>query len=156
MGQVTNKQIQIFRDIAGVILRHSTERDTKYYYAVSSVFKRTTSLMEDYLDDIENLKRDLAMVSGEGKEKGKLLRDSKGGYEYTKEDSSKLQKRLRELTNKKIEIKTHFVSSHEMPNDLTLEYTGADGNFYILSDFEVRSALEEFVIEPQQLIEDDD
>jgi hypothetical protein len=151
--QLSNKQIAQFKRVADVILKFSPERHSRLYFAVEKMNKRCDTHVENYADQEADLRRQFAMTSTDPKEKGKLLRDDRNQYQYTAEGEGNLHKKLRELANKKIEIKSHLLNEEDIPEDLTLDYEGNDGNSYTLSHFDVKTALAGFVL---PLIEEDD
>ena len=147
MNEVSKKQLRTFRNVAILFLRNFHVKDSKIYFAVQKVFKKTTSQDEEYSDEIESIKRDHAITSTDPKDKGRILRDERNAYQYTIDNERKVQHELRVLSNKKLNIDTHFVDKDEIPLDISFEYLGGDGNTYVMSDYDVRSAFEGVVIE---------
>jgi hypothetical protein len=144
--KITNKRVAVFRDVAAAYLKNSSKK-TKVYHAAAKLIKSTTKVAEDYADD-QTDKR-VTLASTEEKDKKKVLIVENDQYVYSPENRIQLQKELRKLANTEVEIKPHFVDVKEIDEDLSIEYAGADGNTYTLSDYEVRSAFEGFIIKEE-------
>lgn len=142
---ITNKQINIFKQVAVLYLKYA-DNNTKLYHAVNKINKKTESIQESYTDDKLTIEINAAMVD---KDK-KLLTNQFGGYEYTKEDRLEVQKKVRELINKPVDLEPHIVEVEELPKSLAFDYVGNDGKTYEVSDYEVRTAFENLVIRPKE------
>lgn len=145
--KVTNKQISQFREVASFYLKFSKTKN-KVYHAATKLLKKTTNAMEDYVDAQNEKRWELALTEGKDKEKAFVMDGDR--YKYTSENQIKLNKELRELSKKEVDIEPHFVGGEDLPVDLSFEYTGNDGNTYTLSDYEIRTAFEEFIIKAEE------
>lgn len=151
MPEVTVKEALQFRQIAGMFLRTEQKRDTKLYYAVEKVFKKLTTVNENFIEAQQDLQREHAMVD----EKTKKILKEGDQYQYTKEDMKALQTELRKLAAAPIEgFKPHFVSGDDVPKDLSFSYDDDFGRARTASHFDVKSAFEKFVLKPEPDEED--
>lgn len=130
----TNKEVIVFTNTANAIIK-SDELKTKPFeklkYALKKVTKSLKPIIEDYQDDLEDLRIDYCSVDADGN----IINDEKGNYKFSKENTKKLKKAGKELFEKEVEIKPHFV---EIPKDVPEELV------------EVFSG---FVFEPKQQLE---
>ena len=145
--KITNKKVSEFRIVASIFLKQSSKK-TKLYHAAAKLLKKTTTIAEDY-SDAQNDKR-VNLASTEEKDKKKVLIVENNQYVYTPDNRIQLQKELRKLANTEVDIDPHFVDASEIDEDLSFEYAGDDGNTYTLSDFEIRSAFEGFIIKEEE------
>lgn len=145
--KVTNRRLESFRNIGSIYLKQSKVK-TKVYHAVAKLLKNTSNLYDSYLD-AQNEKR-WSLAETEDKDKKKVFMMNGDRYVYTPDNQIKLQKELRNLSNECVDINHHFVKEEDIDKDLSVEWAGADGNTYSLSDYEVRNAFEDFVIETKE------
>jgi hypothetical protein len=145
--KISNKRVSEFRMVAALFLKHATKK-TKVYHAAAKLLKKTTTIAEEYADDQNDKKVNLA--STEEKDKKKVLIVENDQYVYTPENRIQLQKELRKLANTEVEVEPHIVPASDIDDDLSFEYAGNDGNTYTLSDFEIRSAFEDFIIKGEE------
>lgn len=142
---VTNNQVVNFRDIASLYLRHAKER-TKLHHALDKLVKKLKKVHEKYMDDQQDLRTEAASTDTDTKI---LLKDDKGGFQYTKDKEKELRASLRTLGDKAVDVEPHFVLPNDLPPSLEVKYEGNDNKIYTLYDYDVRTAFEGFVIETE-------
>lgn len=142
----TNNQVVVFRDMASLYLRYSKGR-TKLHHALDKMLKRLKRTHEKFIDDQSDLRTDAASVDPESKV---LLKDEKGNYSYTKEKEKELRANLRKLGDALALVEPHYINEDEIPSNLEIKYEGNDGKIYTLTDYDVRSAFEGFVIKLEE------
>lgn len=156
--QVSNERLANFRAVAEIFLfTHGTpDKDptvSRLVEAVDKMFKKLKKKNEHYEDKAKSIRRSHALTDP----KTHKLIVTNGLYEYTKEGAEKVEKELRELQYKKVDIRPEYVKKEDMPDTLKFEYNRKGVN-ETASDYEVRSAFLGFVIEPNgtDLDEDED
>lgn len=145
-SRVINSQIQTFRDTGTLFLRHSGQDKTKLHLAVEKMVKKLKTIHENFLDQQSDIRADHAATDPEKKI---LLKDNLGNYQFTPEKDKACRKALRDLANKHVVVEPHYVSTEDMPNDLSFSYEGTDGRTYTVSDYDVRDIFKGFVIKPE-------
>lgn len=121
--------------------------------AVDKVFKRAKKKLERYQESLAQQRRLCAMTDPKTK---KLLTSSLGNYEYTLEGADKLATAVSELMNKKVDIKACYVDN--APDSFAFETQNANGVLIMVTDYEVRSAFEGFVLyaKPEDVEEEEE
>jgi arsenate reductase-like glutaredoxin family protein len=89
--------------------------ESKLKYALEKVGKLNKNLSDDYSDAVEDCRIDFC----ETDEKGIILRDEKGQYKFTKENTKKFNAAVKALQNKEIEVNTwaYDLSEDEFTNE---------------------------------------
>lgn len=143
MGNLTYKRVAIFREIGGLFLRNAAQN--KLHYAVKKMIAKTEGLHEEFIDKQTEIKVTNASVD---KEKNLIMDKETKEYAYTADNFKKMNSELRLLSNTTVFLHPHFVIDDQLPADLTFQYAGSDGKYHDLSDYDVRLAFEDFVLEP--------
>lgn len=116
----TFEQIVDFANEAGNLLA-TTESETKLTYALRRlVGDRKTSLkgrLDKVFKTVQNKAKDLQIDYASVDDKGNLLTNSRGGYEYTKDNKKALDKAIEELSETEFEFEPYFVT--EVSEELT-------------------------------------
>lgn len=142
MALFSYKRISTFRNVAAIFLRNASN-DTKLFWAVDKINKRTERLNDAFVDKQLEIRRDNAMTDPKDK---RLLTDVQG-WIYTKEASKKVQDEIRKLTYERVELNPHIVQKEDLPENLSFEYLGDDGRIMTISHYEVHNAFRGFVFE---------
>lgn len=105
--KVTLQQIANFRTNARNYLSKQPSPDaSKLAYALGKMIKATDKIHAGYVDDENEARVELATADSDGN----LKQDKETGYSYTKENATKLQKKLRELGSKEVEVDPYYAT----------------------------------------------
>lgn len=110
MKTITIAKIEELAPVINHIL--SKYPESKIEYAVNKFIKQSNKVTELFSADSADLRIDLAL-----EENGKLLKDDKGGFVYSKENAKLLEAGLRELKNKEYPFTPCFTK--EVPEKLS-------------------------------------
>lgn len=100
--EVTLSQKQYLTFISIISSLKKKINNEKYDYVVKRNSKFFESAQEEFQEKLSDIQIDLAATKtvGEGEEKSKvLLKDAKGNYEYSPENSKKLNRKTKEMFN---------------------------------------------------------
>jgi len=111
--KITNRQLLDFRNAGQEYINRNPDR-TKLHYAIERTLKKTQAVFEDYIDAENEIRVDCAVV--DEKTKSFTLGEDKKSYLVEASKAKELQKKLRELGRKEIEIETYFAT--EVSKDL--------------------------------------
>jgi len=103
------------KEFAEIGKLYSDFNDNKLSYAIKKVLKRIDKVQVQINEAMEDLRIDNCNVD----EKGNVLRDEKGSYQYTKEGLKALGKGMRELKDAEYELEIYIAT--ETPEGLTEE-----------------------------------
>ncbi len=126
---VTFTDLSLFINAASVYLGRPDAGEGKFAYAVRKLHKAATAAFVPYQQQMDDL-RVLHAIEKDGK----LLKDEKGAYEYTRDEQLALNKAIREVNLKPVEIAPFLVAADNIPADLPADF---------------RLAFEGWVIEPE-------
>lgn len=149
--KVTNEQIEIFRSTAEQYLRNA-DKDSYVFEPIDKLFKKLKKKHEHYDDKRRDIRRAHAMVDP----KTKKLMMNGDKFEYTAEALGKVEKELRDLQYKEVEIRPIYVSEDKLPDSFKFEFQNQFGSIGVVSDYEVRNAFTGFVIEPSLELSDEE
>src|SRR6185369_11523738 len=142
--KITNTELLDFINAAQNYINRNPDR-TKLHYALEKTLKKTTALFEDYADAENEVRVDCALI--DEKTKTFALGEDKRSYVIDPAKAKELQKSLRELGRKEIEIETHFAT--ELPPFLeAMWYQYFNG---IVLDEKNDPALSESKLDPQAI-----
>lgn len=111
----TAKQIQVFLNFAqGYLDKHKEE--TKFAYALRRMQKRCEIVGEEHNQKIQDLNLKHCAVNKDGV----ILKDAKGGYEFTKAEATNLSGAMRELAKHEYEIEP-YIATEDPPKPLDYE-----------------------------------
>lgn len=111
----TAKQIQLFLNFAQSYLGR-TKDETKFSYAVRKMQKRGEAIGELH----NQINQDLNIKHCATNKDGVILKDSKGGFEFTKEEMTKLNVAFRELAKHEYEVEP-YIATEPPPEALSFE-----------------------------------
>ena len=122
--QKTYKEIATFLNAANAYLQAHPE-ENKLSYALKKVQKEALQHFSTYKEELEELRIRHCATD----EKGIILRNAQGDFEFTKEELLALNKDAKALQDKTIEIIGHTAT--ELPEDLGENYKEAFTDFVI-------------------------
>lgn len=102
-----------FYNTAGMFI--SQNKLSKLTYAVDKIKGKLETVVDKYNDHIEDTKVELASSDSDG---NIMLSDDNNSYKYTKENTKKLNKEVRDYNKKLVTIKPHIVSFDDIPKTL--------------------------------------
>lgn len=110
-----------FSNVGRAYIAEKPEK-TKVEYALTKMLNRIQSEAEKYAE----LQEDILLEHAYEDEKGRVVRDERGAYFYTKEGEKAKNKALRDLANQETgEIEPHFVKIPNGFNESLVEaFTG--------------------------------
>lgn len=86
--------------------------ESKLKYAIERVMKRTKKVIEQYREDLEDAQIEHCYAD----EKGVIVRDGRGEYQFTKEGLTALNQKRRELVRSEVSVEPYFAT--ELPENL--------------------------------------
>jgi len=110
MQEVTKRQLELFYLNSAQWLEQNPI-DSKFSYAIKKMKRRVFNLYEDYMEEVEGKRLDYAQKD----EKGIVIKNDKGEFQFSAEDNKKLIKELKELSREKVQIAPFFVDKQEIP-----------------------------------------
>lgn len=116
MQKVTKKQAELFYLNALQWLNNHPE-ENKLTYALKKVSKKIKSQVEDFQEEVAELRLDYASLDKDGNLKSNP--DTKG-YEFKPDKLKEFNKKLKELGAKEIEVETYIAT--KIPDDLPYEF----------------------------------
>lgn len=96
------------------------EVDTKLAYAIKKVKKRITPIYEQHNEALA----DCWLEHAQEDDKGKLLKDDKGNYLYSKEAQKLVNIKVRELNKIAYDIEPHYATAVKLTGDQSAAFTG--------------------------------
>lgn len=115
--KVTKRQIADFFNASEKYLNLNSGEINRLIYALTKVRKKLKSVYETYLDDIMEIKIDLASVN----EKGNVI-VSNNQYDFTPAKLKEMNKKIKDKSLEQIEIEPHFVSKNDVPLDMEFAF----------------------------------
>lgn len=110
--KITNDEMLNFRHAAQNYINRHPDR-TKLHYALEKSIKGSQSAFEDYADQESDIRIDTAMI--DEKTKTFVMSENKMNYIVDPSKAKELQKKMRELGRKEVEIEVRVVDA---PKDL--------------------------------------
>jgi hypothetical protein len=134
--KLTNDEMLNFRHAAqGYINRHPDR--TKLHYALEKSIKGSQSAFEDYADAESDIRIETAMI--DEKTKTFVMSDNKMNYVVDPSKAKELQRRMRELGRKEVEIE---VRSVDAPKDFEAAWYQAFAGI-VFPDVEIEDSKKE-------------
>jgi|AntAceMinimDraft_1070359.scaffolds.fasta_scaffold14393_3 hypothetical protein len=112
MGTIkkTYAEIQAFRGVAESVTQMNKEKETKddirLKFALKKMLNKTKAHQSNYQEQLEEKRVDLCLTDSEGA----VVIDKEGKYKFTPENSKKVAKEAKKLSEKEVEIEPHIVS----------------------------------------------
>lgn len=133
MSYKKQSEINLFFRVAKELIDRKSEKETKEYlrlkYALNKVSKSLKSSVESFNEEKSDLALDFCSVDSDKN----VIIDDKGGYKFTPEKQKSFGKKVKELLEKEVEVKPHFVKIPEGFSPSAVElFTG-----FIFSEEEV-------------------
>lgn len=110
-ARATYQEITNFRNHAKAYLTQKLDR-TKLHYAIERTLKSTETHHQDFADQEQEIRIDLASVDKDGN----LLSDKETGYSYTKANAKELTKQIRTLSKTSVDVEVYIAK--ELPAKL--------------------------------------
>lgn len=130
MSKVNKKSLNAFHvNISNYLNIYRDEN--KFSYACKRVLRNSKNKQDDFMDQIEEMKINLGSIN----EKGNLIINPSGGYDFTPENLLKFNKKLKELEQQEVEIDHYYISSKFIPDTVP---------------FQLKEVLIGFVIDPEE------
>ena len=122
--KVTNEQMLTFRANAqGYVRIHSKEKMNKFAYALTKMISRTNADETRYNEEVNDLRVDHASLDEKGNLISKEINGQQGQtytkYEFTPAKLKELNKKVKELGKKEIEIEP-YICTGDIPEDVNL------------------------------------
>lgn len=138
--KVTKQRVQAFDANAEVWLNQQKNKESKFLYALRKVKKKVKRIVEDYTDELNELRVSFASVDEKTKN---ILTKENGSFEFTSDQHKILAKKLREAGRVEVEIEHHFVKEEDLPDDLPYSYQE------IFTDFVIKDEEDQSAEQPQ-------
>jgi hypothetical protein len=127
----TVKEITEFINVANSWLNQQDGQQSKLTYAVARVIKRAMRVNDKYNEDLEDIRVDHCVVD----EKGVIVRDSNGNYQFTKDGIAAYHKKRRQLLfSAEHELEPYYATS--VTPKLDARIVEAFRGFVVKEDYE--------------------
>lgn len=128
--KVNYEKLIEFLQVSARWISDKNNAKTKLGYAIERVRKNCKRHIDAYNEAVQDLQVDNAATD----DKGVLLTEENGAYKYTREGMKNLNKAIRELRKKDVEVEVYHAS--ELPEELSDEMKEVFDGFVIKETIE--------------------